>query len=1142
MSAWRFLRGLSAVVPSSFVVRLCFVVVPAGAMLAATAASAADPEFVGVLALAVEKDGAAQLKLTDDQRAKLLALVERRESEVLELALALRGATLAEREAKLAPFRQASEAAGLKLLDDAQRALLERLRVRRAGGASLVEPSIAERLQLSPEQTAALAKLAAERQEQLARASGQEREVLRNAFEQRMFAVLGPEQRARWEAAAGVATATAAKVAAAQPAAAAPAPSAGIGAAPGVASSSEARAATTAAPTDPSQVRLKFNFRFQPWSDVLDWFAQQADLSLLMDAPPPGTLNYTDPRSYTPAEALDLMNGILLTKGYTLVRRERMLLVVNLEDGIPPNLVAFVPADKLDSLGEFELVTTLFSVSGITPEDAETEIKKLIGPQGAVVALPKARQLQVTETAGRLRLMRSVLQASAGLQTGGGDIRAFQPVHVTVEDALPLVRQLLNIPPDAYADSDGSIRLAVDPLTGKLLVGGKPERVGQVVEIMKAVDVPAPELTGPGFEQPQLEVYDVGAADPASALAVLQTLLANYADVRLTSDPQTGKLVALARPAQHATIRAVLDQMQREARQFEVLRLQFVDPQQAVLAINRLFGGGETASAGAPKVEADLSTRQLLVRGSPTQIEQIRSLLTKMGENVAEGAASEPDTSTVRMLPLGSRTVRQALEQMDAVWPTLRPNKIRVVTPSSTIEAIHPAAADRRAPETNQPSVPTPSARPPAAPDTGPKVPPPAHPASPTTPAAGERSAVRAVRVHTASLSMQAPAAAAPVESPANAAEPPPIIVAPGAAGVMIASDDVEALDQFEALLNSLASRALTGGKEFTVFYLENASAAAAAESLEAVFGAGGAGGGSLLGDLAGMALGNVGGGLVGAMMGGGAPGPTASITGSSSVLIVPDARLNALIVQASPADLDLMEQLLRVIDRVDVPESTVNPRPRLIPVRNTGAAQVAEILREVYQDKLVNVNRQRQPSPEEMIQLLRGGGGRGGSSGGRRTATEGQKVAIGVDARTNSLVVSAAEPLFGEIEQLVQTLDQATGGSTQAVRVVTLKRSNAATVQKALTAIVGDKATSSTKPAADAAAAAAASAPSPGSQSSGGNPLGDLRQMQDLMRQRMEMFNQMRSGFGRGDGGRGDGGRDGNRDGGRDGDRDGRR
>ena len=30
--------------------------------------------------------------------------------------------------------------------------------------------------------------------------------------------------------------------------------------------------------------KLRFNFRFQPWEDVLDWFARQADLSLVLDA------------------------------------------------------------------------------------------------------------------------------------------------------------------------------------------------------------------------------------------------------------------------------------------------------------------------------------------------------------------------------------------------------------------------------------------------------------------------------------------------------------------------------------------------------------------------------------------------------------------------------------------------------------------------------------------------------------------------------------------------------------------------------------------------------------------------------------------------------------------------------------------
>jgi type II secretory pathway component GspD/PulD (secretin) len=293
---------------------------------------------------------------------------------------------------------------------------------------------------------------------------------------------------------------------------------------------------------------------------------------------------------------------------------------------------------------------------------------------------------------------------------------------------------------------------------------------------------------------------------------------------------------------------------------------------------------------------------------------------------------------------------------------------------------------------------------------------------------------------------------------------------------------------------------------------------------LESVFGVtGGASGGSLMGDLANMALGNIGGGMVGAMMGGSAPGAAATTTATSSVLIVPDTRLNALIVHASPADLDLMEQLLVIIDRPDVPESTVNPKPRLIPVMNTSAAQLAEILREVYSERLASANRNRQPSPEELMQMLRSGGGRGGSSSPSRNrqAEAAQKISIGVDTRTNSLVVSAAEPTFREIEELVKTLDHATTATNQAVRVVTLKRSNPATVQKALAAITGDKAKTTDKPSSgEGSGSQSGNQPATaGTVMQGGYPQPfmspDSRQMQDMMRQRMEMFNQMRGGGG---------------------------
>jgi len=73
----------------------------------------------------------------------------------------------------------------------------------------------------------------------------------------------------------------------------------------------------------------------QPWREALQYIADQGGYQLIMDAPPPGTLNYTDPEERTIIEALDLVNGLLISKGYTVVRKDRILQVLDLSGPIP---------------------------------------------------------------------------------------------------------------------------------------------------------------------------------------------------------------------------------------------------------------------------------------------------------------------------------------------------------------------------------------------------------------------------------------------------------------------------------------------------------------------------------------------------------------------------------------------------------------------------------------------------------------------------------------------------------------------------------------------------------------------------------------------------------------------------------------
>ncbi|NMC21767.1 MAG: hypothetical protein GYA33_15260, partial [Thermogutta sp.] len=314
------------------------------------------------------------------------------------------------------------------------------------------------------------------------------------------------------------------------------------------------------------------------------------------------------------------------------------------------------------------------------------------------------------------------------------------------------------------------------------------------------------------------------------------------------------------------------------------------------------------------------------------------------------------------------------------------------------------------------------------------------------------------------------PVVAPPADSPRTPATgPPPVVVAVTPEGLVIASQDPDALNQLEDLLRRMMTTGQyqqSSGPELVVYYLKHAKAETVGAILDQILGGGtltssGSTGGSLVGEIARAAFGNVGGGLVGSLLGaeeGSSGGSSSSSDGvSSRIQITPDSRLNALIVQAYPEDLQLIEEILRVLDRSDSPEDVaVQPKTVIIPVRNTQAEEIATILRSVYQDRLVSgAGQQRAPSPQELIQLLRGG--RGGTGGRSQPQEETPKMSIGVDSRTNSLIVSAPERLLKEVQQLVEQLDQrAETESEETTQVVTLQRANPESVRSALTALLG--------------------------------------------------------------------------------------
>ncbi|MHC4398337.1 MAG: secretin N-terminal domain-containing protein [Planctomycetota bacterium] len=937
---------------------------------------------------------------------------------------------------------------------------------------------------------------------------------------------------------------------------------------------------------------LTFSFEGETWEEVLKWFARQAGMILVYESFPHGTCNYVDDQVYTPGQGVNVINGLLLLEGYVLFRRERLLILWNLEEEIPPDLIEEIPVEELDNRGEYELVAVRFPLESLTAEEANTEVKDLVGREGSVAVLSKSRQILARSTVGRLRMVRDTLRRVE--ETGAAStIRTFPLDFTTAENDLLILKQLMTIPAEENTSSDKSITLMWDSLGMRLVAAGELKKIEQVAKALEALQArAAEEAVDEGVESAiRVDTYPCSPADPETVLKVMQTLLENRPSVRASTDPNTGNLIIMGPDDVHALVKKTLELLIRDATRIHVFELRTMDPQKAMTAIQNLIPGeGSTL-----KIAADPTTNQLIVRGSEGEIALIRSWLDQMGETGTSTARTD-ENRHFRVVPIPGAMARSLLDRTELFWSTMRPNKIREVTPAadttpmmrfrvpagaSSLQdfliqppyddqgygAPMPLRPSAGVPGTGSPTGEVPAPQLPATPLKAPEsaapapVSPEPKPAPPKQTPTARASGRIPVRFVAQAAEPETPAAESQEEPPAAEAgqEPPPaepvvteptqapglggekpmeaetapadaaasqpqggpadlvVGVVPG--GIMVASEDADAVDAFVKLLNTLAGSGGMGadGPPLTVFYLRHAKASEVASTLTTILANASfstatptsssgseTSSGILLGASSGIAM-------------------------SGPVRLDADDRLNMIIAQGNPADMDTVEQLLKILDQGEGPQgASIKPQYHLIQLYYTNAEEVAEIVKTVFQSRMITGsggNQQQrggggQMSPQQMFMMMRSrgqGGAPGGTRGGGQQrgtpASQDDKMSIGVDARTNTLIVWANELLFREVSQMVRDLDDAAFGSNnEAMVAITLDRSNPEAVGQALSALLGDSVTVETGGSTSSRGSTSTRRPSSGtsrtSRTSSNIP--------DDVRRRIEAFRAMRgqSGF----------------------------
>ncbi|MBX3421469.1 MAG: hypothetical protein KF752_07935 [Pirellulaceae bacterium] len=380
---------------------------------------------------------------------------------------------------------------------------------------SLAHPEVAERLSLTDQQRAEVQKILLERANEIAAAAdAKAADSVKREFDSRLQKLLTAQQLERWQ---------------------------------------QSRPAE----------KLMFQFRDMKWDQVLNWFASQQDLTLVMDRTPPGSFTYSDTRAYSAAEALDLLNSVLMTRGFTLVRRERMLTLMELGDGLPIELLPKIRLEQLPERGKFELVTVDFSLDGRPIDSVLAEVKPYLSSYGRVLPLARGSHLLVIEHAGKMQMINELISSVPVAKSPDRPPAPPSPVfasysigNLEASQTLTVLRQLIP-----------SEHLSVDQRTAVLSAFVVPD---QHVAIKRALDTMQEKQSElPALQSVVYPLTSMTAAEFRTQVAILAP------NVKVLTTSQRGLIVAM--PSEHGLIQEGLaalgihpEQVEQDTRSFEV--------------------------------------------------------------------------------------------------------------------------------------------------------------------------------------------------------------------------------------------------------------------------------------------------------------------------------------------------------------------------------------------------------------------------------------------------------------------------------------------------------------------------------------------------------------------------------------------
>jgi len=200
-------------------------------------------------------------------------------------------------------------------------------------------------------------------------------------------------------------------------------------------------ATTRSQPPAPGEGIL-MNFQGAALSDVLNYLSEAAGFVIVQEAPVSGTVNIVSKQPLTPDDAVDLVNAVLIEKGFVALRNGRILKIVSRQGAQKRDLPVLTGSNPELIPRKDDMVTQILPLRFGEAAKLVENLQPLLAENATISANDASNAILLTDTQTNIRRVAQIIRALDTSVAGASTIRIFQLQFADAKQLATVVTQL----------------------------------------------------------------------------------------------------------------------------------------------------------------------------------------------------------------------------------------------------------------------------------------------------------------------------------------------------------------------------------------------------------------------------------------------------------------------------------------------------------------------------------------------------------------------------------------------------------------------------------------------------------------------------------------------------------------------------